>query len=109
MKKNMGNLDRGIRIYLAILIALPMLLGAIHGALGIILGIIAVIFLITSIAGFCPLYAIIGMSTAGKTKETLEAPAPAEHTSKSKGSAVPETTEPVETETTGTPEKEDIQ
>ena len=63
MKKNMGSLDRGIRILLAFVIVILYLMDSITGVAAIILGIIAVIFIITSLIGFCPLYVPFKIST----------------------------------------------
>jgi hypothetical protein len=69
MKKNMGTIDRIIRILLAILVIVLYLTGNITGLAAIILGIIAVIFILTSIVGFCPLYLPFKISTIGKSKQ----------------------------------------
>lgn len=66
MKKNMGNMDRTIRIIVTAVIALLCFTGQITGTAAIILGVIAVIFIVTSLISFCPLYAILGISTAKK-------------------------------------------
>jgi len=63
MKKNMGTVDRVIRVLLAVVVAVLYLTGTISGTLAIILGIIALIFLLTSLFGFCPLYAPFKFST----------------------------------------------
>ncbi|GBD05380.1 hypothetical protein HRbin20_00963 [bacterium HR20] len=63
MKANMGGLDRGLRIVIAIIIAGLLLTGTVTGTWAIILGIVAVIFLLTSFVSFCPVYALFGMST----------------------------------------------
>jgi hypothetical protein len=63
MQKNMGNLDRGIRIAAALVIAALIAIGALSGVLAVILGVIAVAFLLTSLIGFCPLYAPLGINT----------------------------------------------
>ncbi|MBO9346262.1 MAG: DUF2892 domain-containing protein [Chloroflexi bacterium] len=63
MQKNMGNLDRGIRIAAALVIAALIATGALSGVLAVILGVIAVAFLLTSLIGFCPLYAPLGINT----------------------------------------------
>lgn len=57
MKKNMGNADRLIRILVAAAIAVLSFLGVIRGTLNLVLIIVAVILLLTSLVGFCPLYA----------------------------------------------------
>ncbi len=71
MKRNIGTVDRVIRLLLAIVIAVLYQIGVIKGTLGIVLIVIAVIFLLTSIAGFCPLYALLGISTK---KTQIQAP-----------------------------------
>jgi len=63
MKRNMSNLDRIIRIILAALFAYLYFGGIVTGVLGIILVVLGVIFLLTSIVGFCPLYALLKIST----------------------------------------------
>ncbi|MBN1850515.1 MAG: DUF2892 domain-containing protein [Deltaproteobacteria bacterium] len=66
MKKNMGTIDRVIRVALAILIGILYLAGVISGVAAVILGIIAVIFLITGFVGFCPAYVPFKISTRAK-------------------------------------------
>ena len=68
MKKNMGTLDRGVRTLLAVLVAILYFTDQISGTAAIILGIFAVIFLLTSFIGFCPLYAPFKFSTIKKPK-----------------------------------------
>jgi Inner membrane protein YgaP-like, transmembrane domain len=66
MTKNLGTVDRIIRIVAAVAIAVLYFTGVISGTLAIILGILAVILLATSIIGFCPLYAPFKLSTIKK-------------------------------------------
>ena len=68
MKKNMGTIDRVIRILLAIVVIGLYLNGSITGAAAIILGILAFVFIVTSLIGFCPLYVPLKISTIGKPK-----------------------------------------
>jgi hypothetical protein len=68
MTKNMGMADRLIRTLIAIVIAVLYFTGKISGLLGIILGILAIVFLLTSAIGSCPLYLPLKFSTC-KTKE----------------------------------------
>lgn len=63
MTKNMGTVDRIIRFIFAAAVALLYFTGVISGTLAIILGILAVVFLLTSIVGFCPLYTPFKLST----------------------------------------------
>lgn len=69
MKKNMGTADQVIRTLSAIVIALLYYYDAITGTLGIVLLVLAGIFLLTSFVGFCPLYAPFGISTCAVKKE----------------------------------------
>ena len=64
MKKNMGNTDRIIRILAAIVVAILYFTGVISGMVAIVLGALAVIFIVTSLVSFCPLYAPFGISTS---------------------------------------------
>ena len=66
MKKNMGTIDRVIRSLIAIVIAILFFTHTISGTLGIVLLVIAAILLVTSVIGFCPLYALLGLSTDKK-------------------------------------------
>lgn len=66
MKKNMGNTDKVIRIIMAIAIIILSYTKVISGTLGIILLIFAAIFLLTSLASFCPLYPLFGINTCKK-------------------------------------------
>lgn len=66
MKKNMGNSDRGVRIVIALAIAALYYFKVIEGTLAYILLAFAVIFLITSFIGFCPLYSPLKINTCKK-------------------------------------------
>ncbi len=63
MTKNMGTIDRIIRMSLAILMAALYFSGAVSGFFGIILLIFAGVFLLTSIVSFCPLYLPFNLKT----------------------------------------------
>jgi uncharacterized membrane protein YGL010W len=63
MKKNMGNLDRGIRMVIAITLAVLFFTGKIEGTLGYVAIVVAAIFALTSVISFCPIYAIFGIKT----------------------------------------------
>jgi len=66
MKQNMGTIDRILRAALAVVVAVLIITGTLTGAAAIILGILAGIFLLTSLAGFCPAYLPIKLSTRKK-------------------------------------------
>jgi hypothetical protein len=63
MKQNMGTADRIIRIVVAALFAFLYFSGTVAGALGIVLLVLAVVFLATSVIAFCPLYLPFKIST----------------------------------------------
>ena len=63
MKKNMGGIDRIFRLFMAAIIVGLYAFGVISGTLGIILLIVAGIFILTSFVSFCPLYAPFGLSS----------------------------------------------
>ena len=67
--KNMGVADRVIRIVAAILFGYLYFSGIISGALGIILLILGIIFVLTSLVSFCPLYLPFKFSTVKKDPE----------------------------------------
>jgi hypothetical protein len=63
MKKNMGNLDKGVRIGLAVLVGVLYAAEIISGTVALVLGALAVIFILTSLISFCPLYLPFGIRT----------------------------------------------
>lgn len=66
MKKNMGTVDRGLRIALAALVVVLHLTHVITGTTAIVLGVIAAVLLLTSFIGVCPAYLPFGLSTVRK-------------------------------------------
>ncbi|MEJ7821168.1 MAG: DUF2892 domain-containing protein [Chitinophagaceae bacterium] len=67
MKQNMGSPDRIIRTILAIVFVVLYFTGTVTGTWGIVLLVLAGIYILTSLAGICPLYAIVGMNTCPNT------------------------------------------
>lgn len=63
MKKNMGTTDRVVRLMLVGVVAVLYFTETISGTLALVLGILAGVFLITSLVSFCPLYAPFKLST----------------------------------------------
>jgi hypothetical protein len=63
MKKNMGMVDRIIRVLLAVGIVILYLMNVISGTFAIILLILSGIFILTVLIGFCPLYLPFGIQT----------------------------------------------
>lgn len=70
MKKNMGNADRIIRLLIAAVIAVLYFTNILTGTVGIVLLVIAGIFTLTSLVGFCPLYKLVGFNTCSAKKIT---------------------------------------
>ena len=66
MKKNMGNIDKIIRILIAIVVIVLYFTHQISGTLAIVGLVISGIFILTSFISFCPLYLPFGISTRKK-------------------------------------------
>lgn len=64
----MGSADRIIRILIAVIVAILYFTGTISGTLGIVLLVLAGVFILTSLISSCPLYAPFGIKTC-KVKE----------------------------------------
>ncbi len=63
MKKNMGTIDKAIRIFVAAVIVILYFTGVFSGTLAIILLILAFVFILTSVISICPLYPLFGINT----------------------------------------------
>jgi hypothetical protein len=63
MKQNLGDGDRALRIVIAGLLIILYLLGIGTGVVGAIMLVLAAVMLLTSFAGFCPLYKLFGINT----------------------------------------------
>ena len=68
MKKNMGNADRLIRIIAAAVFIVLYFNNMLPAPWGLVLLIPGVVFALTSLVGFCPLYSVFGISTCPKKK-----------------------------------------
>ena len=68
MKKNMGTIDKAVRIIIAAVFVILYVTGVVPGTAGIILIALAVIFVLTSLISFCPLYLPFGINTGKKEK-----------------------------------------
>lgn len=66
MKANMGGADRIIRVLIAAVITTLFFMKVITGTLGIVLLVLAGVFVLTSLISFCPLYVPFGISTCKK-------------------------------------------
>jgi hypothetical protein len=68
MTKNMGTADRAIRTIVALILGYLILNGTVEGTLAVILGVVAIVFLLTSAVSFCPAYLPLKISTLKKSK-----------------------------------------
>jgi hypothetical protein len=69
MKLNMGSTDRIVRTIIAVLLAVLYFSGIVTGTMAIVLLVISAVFLLTSLAGSCPLYTLFRINTCPrKTK-----------------------------------------
>lgn len=69
MKANMGSTDRIIRLIVAAILVALYFTGTVTGTLGIVLIVVAAVFILTSFVSFCPLYSLFGMSTCPAKKK----------------------------------------
>jgi Na+(H+)/acetate symporter ActP len=74
MKRNMGTADRGIRLTLAVVVAILYITGKISGVAAIVLGIFALAFFVTSLVGHCPAYPPLGLTTIKEKKNHPDKP-----------------------------------
>lgn len=65
IQKNVGALDRAARLVVAAVVAALYFTGSVSGATAAILGIVAVVFVLTSVVRWCPLYRLLGLRTCG--------------------------------------------
>ena len=68
MKKNMGSVDKIIRLIIAVVLAFLFYNGTITGTLGIVAVVVAAVFALTSLVSFCPLYTLLGINTCSVKK-----------------------------------------
>lgn len=68
MKKNMGTTDKIIRLVLAAIFAGLFLTDTVTGTTGIVLMVLAAVFVLTSLISFCPLYPLVGVNTCPAKK-----------------------------------------
>lgn len=68
MKKNVGNMDKAIRIAAAVIAAVLYFTETVSGLPGIILLAAGVILALTSVVGFCPMYTVLGINTCPARK-----------------------------------------
>ncbi len=65
--KNMGSIDRILRVVAALVVGILYFTNVISGTLAIVLLVFSAVFLITSLVSTCPIYLPFGIKTC-KTK-----------------------------------------
>lgn len=71
MKANMGMADKAIRLMIAIVLIILFYKGILPGIIGIIGLILALLLTVTSLIGFCPIYALFKINTCD-VKKTIK-------------------------------------
>jgi hypothetical protein len=68
MKKNMGSVDKIIRLIIAAVLGFLFYNGTLTGTIGIVAVVFAGVFALTSLVSFCPLYTLLGINTCSVKK-----------------------------------------
>ena len=68
LSRNVGAADQVVRVVIGVLLAATLVAGIATGPLAYIAALLAAIMLVTGVAGFCPLYAILGLRTRPATR-----------------------------------------
>lgn len=61
MKKNLGSVERLLRVFVALVVTILYFTNQISGVAAVVLGVIAVAFVLTSSVAFCPIYTTLGL------------------------------------------------
>lgn len=70
MKRNLGNADKIIRLLIGAITLILYFTGMTSGTTGLILIAVGVILALTSLINWCPIYAILGISTKSSAPKT---------------------------------------
>lgn len=70
MARNMGSLDRVVRLVAAVVLVVGALLAGAGTTLGVVLLVVAGVLAVTAAVGFCPLYRLLGLSTRPRATAT---------------------------------------
>lgn len=71
MKKNLHSIDRLVRIILALVFAFLIFTGTLAGTTGTVIGVLAIVLLVTGVISFCPIYKALGISTLKEKTKTV--------------------------------------
>ncbi len=66
MKKNVGTIDKVIRILIAVVVVVLYFTNVISGTLAVILLALSAVFVLTSLLSFCPIWLALGLNTRKK-------------------------------------------
>jgi hypothetical protein len=66
MKKNVGTIDKAVRLLIAVVVVVLYFTHVITGALAVVLLALAAIFVVTSLISLCPIWLALGVSTRKK-------------------------------------------
>ena len=79
MKRNEGTLDRVLRGILAVAAIGGAVAVGLGSVVGIVLLVVGIVLVVTAIAGFCPLYGLLGLRTCPVENRTANGSAPRDH------------------------------
>jgi hypothetical protein len=73
MKKNVGNLDKILRVFVAAILIVLYYMGIFNSeVLAIVALLVAGVLVITSLLNFCPLYFVFGIKSKRKNTEIID-------------------------------------
>lgn len=72
MKPNMGITERIIKVFIAMAIAIFLVMGNINATASTVLAVAAVVLLVTGFTGYCPIYKLIKVNTKNKVKQNKQ-------------------------------------
>lgn len=79
MKPNESQIDRVIRVGIAVVAVVVAIFVGPASVVGIVLFVVAAVMLVTAAVGFCPLYRVFGISTCSVESKEAPTPEPAAH------------------------------
>ena len=72
MKPNMGITERIIKVFIAMAIAIFLVIGNINDTAGIVLAVAAIVLLVTGFTGYCPIYKMMKVNTKNRIKQNKQ-------------------------------------
>lgn len=66
MKKNIGTVDRVIRILIAVVVVALYFANVISGTLAVVLLVLSAVLVVTSLVSVCPIYLLLSLSSRKK-------------------------------------------